>query len=327
MGVAWGTLSTARINGLVLEGARGSELADFVAVASRDRARGEEFAREHGLETVHDSYDALLADDGVEAVYVPLPNSMHVDWSIRGLEAGKHVLCEKPMARSASEVERAFEAAEASGRLLTEAFMWRHNPQTQKLSALLAEGAIGELRLVRSSFSFLLDDPGNVRLSEELEGGALMDVGCYCVSGSRTFAGAEPVEAIGRAVMRDGVDVRFVGVLRFPGAVLATFDCGFDMVPRHELELVGTEGSMWVADPWHCRRPGIERRSPDGETELIEIEPQNSYRLELDDMSAAIRQDGRPLLGREDALGQARAIEALYASAAAGTAIAMKEST
>ena len=323
--MAWGTLSTARINGLVLDGARESELAEFVAVASRDRTRGERFAREHGIERVHDSYEALLADDEVEAVYIPLPNSMHVDWSVRALEAGKHVLSEKPLARDPDAAERAFAAAERAGRLLSEGFMWRHHPQTRRLAELVAEGAVGELRLVRSSFSFLLDDPENVRLSAELEGGSLMDVGCYCVSASRLFGGELPESVYGQARMDDGVDVRFAATLRFPGDVTASFDCGFDMVARHDLELVGTEGSLFAADPWHSRRPGIERRGPDGELERIEVARANSYALELDDMSVAIRDGGSPLLGRDDALGQARTIEALYASAAAGSAVAIEE--
>jgi xylose dehydrogenase (NAD/NADP) len=323
LGVAWGVVSTARINDLVLEGARESELADFVAVASRDRARGERWASERGIATVHDSYEALLADESIEAVYIPLPNSLHVEWSIRALEAGKHVLCEKPLARRAAAAERAFDAASRSGRLLSEAFMWRHNPQTRRLGELVSERAIGELRLVRASFSFSLDDPANVRLIAALEGGALMDVGCYCVSGARLFAGAEPVSVFGQAVERDGVDVRFTGTLRFPGEVMAIFDCGFDMVARHSLELVGSEGALFAADPWHCRIPGIELRRAGGELERVELERVNSYRLELDDMSAAIRDGGRPLLGRDDAIGQARTIEALYASAAAGAPVAL----
>ncbi len=323
MGVAWGVVSTARINDLVLEGARESELANFVAVASRDRARGERWASERDIATVHDSYEALLADESIEAVYIPLPNSMHVEWSIRALEAGKHVLCEKPLARSAAAAERAFDAASGSGRLLSEAFMWRHNPQTRRLRELVSEGAIGELRLLHASFSFSLDDPANVRLSAALEGGALMDVGCYCVSGARLLAGAEPVSVFGQAVERDGVDVRFVGTLRVPGEVMAVFDCGFDMPARHSLELVGSEGTLFAADPWHCRMPGIELQRAGSELERVELERVNSYRLELDDMSAAIRDGGRPLLGRDDAVGQARTIEALYASAATGAPVAL----
>jgi predicted dehydrogenase len=322
VGVAWGVISTARINGLVLEGAAQSDDVDVVAVGSRDLARGEEFAREHGIETVHGSYEALLEDDSVEAVYIPLPNSMHVDWSVRALDAGKHVLCEKPLSRRPEEVERAFDAARAANRLLMEAFMWRHNPQTLRVSELIAECAIGEVRLVRASFSFHLEDPTNVRMLPDLDGGSLMDVGCYCVSGSRLFVGGEPERAFSTAVRGNGVDVRFAGTLAFAGDVLATFDCGFDVTGRHDLEVVGTEGSLYLRDPWHCRKPGIERRA-DGEVEMISIDPANSYRLELEDMSRAIRDGGEPLLGRDDAVGQARAIEALYRSAERGSAVTL----
>ncbi len=322
MGVAWGVISTARINRLVLEGAAQSDAVDVVAVGSRNLARGEKFAREHGIETVHGSYEALLEDDSVEAVYIPLPNSMHVDWSVRALDAGKHVLCEKPLSRRPEEVERAFDAARAADRLLMEAFMWRHNPQTFRVSELIAEGAIGEVRLIRASFSFHLEDPTNVRMLPDLDGGSLMDVGCYCVSGSRLFAGGEPERAFSTAVTRNGVDVRFAGTLAFAGDVLATFDCGFDVTGRHDLEVVGTEGSLYLRDPWHCRKPGIERRA-DGEVETISIAPANSYRLELEDMSRAIRDGGEPLLGRDDAVGQARAIEALYRSAERGSAVTL----
>jgi predicted dehydrogenase len=322
VGVAWGVISTARINRLVLEGAAESDEVDVVAVASRDRERGEELAREHGIETVHGSYEELLADAAVEAVYIPLPNSMHVEWSVRALDAGKHVLCEKPLSRRAMEVEHAFDSAKAAGRLLSEAFMWRHHPQTRRLSELIADGAVGEVRLVRASFSFFLDDPSNVRLIADLDGGSLMDVGCYCVGAARLFAGGEPERAFGAAVMRNGVDVRFAGTLEFPGEVLAQIDCGFDVTARHELEVVGSDGSLRVADPWHCREPVIELRAGGG-VETIAVEKANSYRLELEDVGRAIRDGGEPLLGRDDAVGQARAIEALYRSADRGAPVAV----
>lgn len=322
-----GLLSTARINRLLVAGAAAVDGVEVVLVGSRELARAERHGRELGVPRAVASYEAVLEDPEVDAVYIALPNSEHVTWSVRALQAGKHVLCEKPLARDAAAVERAFAAAESAGRLLSEAFMWRHSPQTRRLAELLAEGSVGELRLVRSSFSFGLDDPANVRMSAELEGGSLMDVGCYCVSGSRLFAGGEPESVFGQARTdgEAGVDLRFAGTLRFPGEVMASFDCGFDMVARHDLELVGSEGSLFAADPWHARRPGIERRGPDGEVERIEVEAANSYALELDDMSAAIRDGGRPLLGRDDALGQARTIEALHASAAAGRATRMEE--
>ena len=188
----WGLLSTANINRKLLEGVRGTDEATVVAVASRDRSRAEAFAREHGIERALGSYEELLADPEVEAIYIPLPNSMHVPWSVQALEAGKHVLCEKPLTRHPADAEAAFAAAERSGRLLMEAFMWRHHPQTRRLRELLDAGVIGRLRLVRASFSFPLDEAENIRLNGELEGGGLMDVGCYCLSGSRFVAGAEP---------------------------------------------------------------------------------------------------------------------------------------
>jgi D-xylose 1-dehydrogenase (NADP+, D-xylono-1,5-lactone-forming) len=322
MSTKWGIISTAHINRLVLAGARESDRVDVVAVASRDRERAEAYARENQIERAHGSYESLLADPDVEAVYISLPNSLHVEWSVRALEAGKHVLCEKPLDRRPAEVERAFDAAERAGRLLTEAFMYRHSPQTARLTELVDGGAIGTLRVVRSSFSFGLGDPGNVRLAADLDGGALMDVGCYCVSGSRLLAG-EPLQVYGEQVTGpSGVDVLFAGMLRFPDDVVAHFDCGFVLPDRDELEVVGSEGSLFLDDPWHAREPVIELRR-EGAVEEIALEPANSYRLELENLSDAIAGRAEPLLGRADAVGQARAIEALYRSADAGTPVAL----
>jgi xylose dehydrogenase (NAD/NADP) len=318
----WGIISTAHINRLVLAGARESDRVEVVAVASRDQARAEAYARENDIERAHGSYEALLGDPEVEAIYISLPNEPHVEWSIWALEAGKHVLCEKPLSRHAEDVERAFDVADRTGRLLSEAFMYRHNPQTRRLRELVEEGAIGPLRLVRSAFTFKLDDEANVRLSAELEGGALMDVGCYCVSGSRLLAG-EPEEVLGHQVVGpSGVDVVFAGTMRFPGDVVAQFDSGFRTPDRDELEVVGEEGSLFLDDPWHCRTPVIEVRR-DGARDEIAFEPVDSYRLELENLSDAIARAAPPLLGREDALGQARAIEALYRSADEGRAVSL----
>jgi xylose dehydrogenase (NAD/NADP) len=312
--VRWGVLSTARINRHVLAGARRSSRIDVVAVASRDDERARRYADEHGIARAHGSYDDLLADPAVEAVYIPLPNSLHVPWSLRALEAGKHVLCEKPLTRRPDEVDEVFDAAARADRLLMEAFMYRHHPQTRRLVALVAEGAVGELRLIRAAFSFPLRELADVRMSRELDGGALMDVGCYCVSGARLLAG-EPEEVDGQALLaRGGVDVRFVGTLRFPGDVLAHFDCGFDLPHRSALEVVGSDGSLVVADPWHARRPGIELHR-DGGVEMLPVEPADSYQLELENLGDAIRGDAEPLLGRSDALGQARTLDALYRAA------------
>ena len=311
----WGIISTAHINRMVIPGAKASPDVDLVAVASRDQGRAEAYAREWGIERAYGSYEALLEDPDIEAVYISLPNTMHCEWSIRSVEAGKHVLCEKPLSRTPEDVAKAFNAADRAGRFLSEAFMYRHNPQTAKLRQLLAEGAVGEPRLVRSAFSYALYDPDNIRLRTDVDGGALMDVGCYCVSASRLVAGAEPTSVFGQAwIGETGTDWVFTGSMRFPGDLLAIFDCGTALQERDELEVIGSEGSLFLDDPFHAFTPVIEHRR-DGRVERIELEPTDSYRLELENLSAAIRGEAEPLLGREDALGQARALEALHRSA------------
>ena len=320
MPVTWGILSTADVNRKFLAGAREAQNAEVVAVASRDLAVARDYAGRHGIERAHGDYNALLADPGVEAIYIPLPNSMHVEWTVRALEAGKHVLCEKPLSRHPAEVERAFEVAAREGRLLMEALMYRHNPQSARLTELLADGAIGRVQMIRAAFSLVADDPANVRLNAALDGGALMDVGCYCVSSARLIAG-EPLRVGAEAVLGgDGVDVAFAATLRFPGEVLAQIDAGLSLAARDELEVVGDEGSLFLDDPWHCVRPVIEVRRADG-VERIELARVDSYRLEVENLSAAIRGEVAPLLGRDDALGQARTIEALYAAADRGETV------
>jgi xylose dehydrogenase (NAD/NADP) len=315
--VRWGVLSTARINRLVLAGARASDRAEVVAVASRDRERAETYASEHGIDRAHGSYEALLEDPGVDAVYVPLPNALHVEWTVRALEAGKHVLCEKPLSRRAREVEDAFDLAEREGLALSEGFMFRHHPQTLGLGRLVADGAIGRLRLIRAAFSFQLaavHGGADTRFDPDLDGGALMDVGCYCVNGIRFLAG-EPERVEAEQVLGPtGVDVCFAAVLRLPDDVVAHFDCGFVLPFRDELEVVGDEASLHVDDPWHVHEPGIELRR-EGEVEAIPVDAADSYALELENVSDAIEGRAELRLGRADAIGQAAAIEALYAAA------------
>jgi D-xylose 1-dehydrogenase (NADP+, D-xylono-1,5-lactone-forming) len=314
--VRWGILSTARISAALLGGAREAENAQVVAVASRDEARAAAYAADNGIVTVHGSYEALLEDPEVEAVYIPLPNSMHVPWSVRALEAGKHVLCEKPLSRRAADVEAAFDVAERAGRLLMEAFMWRYHPQTDELVRLVRDGAVGRLRVVRAAFGFGLD-PGaaNVRWSGELDGGALMDVGCYCVSALRLLAG-EPSRVAAELVEGgEGVDARLAGLLRFDDDVLGTFDCGLDVPRRSGIEVVGEAGTIVSDDPWHGRAPRMRLARDGAGPEEIPVVAADPYRLELEDFSRAVRDGGAPRLGRADAVGQARAIEALYAAA------------
>ena len=297
---------------------RQSDRVAVVAVASRDQARADAYAREHDIGRAHGGYEALLADPDVEAIYISLPNSLHVEWSIRALDAGKHVLCEKPFDRRPAEVERAFDAADRAGRFLMEAFMYRHHPQTRKLVEVVASGAIGELRQVRASFSFMLDDPENVRLRPELDGGALMDVGCYCVSVTRLLAG-EPDLVFGRQrVGPTGVDVRFTGVLQFGEDVFGEFHCGFDLPAGSDVEAIGSEGSVLVRSPFLCSDPHLEVNG-----ERVDVDDIDRYRLQAENFSDVVRGVAEPLLGRDDALGQARAIDALYRSAASGAAVSL----
>jgi D-xylose 1-dehydrogenase (NADP+, D-xylono-1,5-lactone-forming) len=313
--VRWGLLSTARINEAILSGAAQTDTTEIVAVASRDQARADAYAREHRLERAYGSYEALLEDDGVEVVYNSLPNSLHVEWSIRALEAGKHVLCEKPMDRRPDAVERAFDAADANGRLLMEAFMYRHHPQTLKAAELVKGGAIGELHHVISRFSFTLLDEADVRMLPELDGGAVMDLGCYCISMQRVLAG-EPELVFGRQrAGATGVDVGFTGVLQFPDDVFGEFHCGFDLPESNGLEAVGSDGMLVVPDPVRCRDPHVEVNGA-----RIDVEDVDRYYLQVKNFSEAVRGEAEPLLGRDDALAQARTIAALYRSAHSGKA-------
>jgi xylose dehydrogenase (NAD/NADP) len=320
--VKWGIISTADINRKVIPGARRSPKVELLGVASRTQDRADAYASEWEISRAYGSYDELLEDPEIEAVYISLPNTLHCDWSIRAVEAGKHVLCEKPLTRHTEEAEAAFDAADRAGRILSEAFMYRHNPQTAKLKSLVADGAIGELRLIRSAFSYSLYDEDNIRLRPDVEGGALMDVGCYTVSGSRLLGG-EPDRVWGEAWYGpSGTDWVFAGTLRFPRDVIATFDCGTALAGRDELEAIGSEGSIFLDDPWHCNTPVIEVRRDDG-VERIELGYADSYQLELENVSDAIRGEAELLLGRDDALGQARALEALHESATTSSPVSL----
>jgi predicted dehydrogenase len=308
--VRWGLLSTAKINTPTIAAARGLDNAEITAVASRDASKARAYADEHGIATAHGSYEALLADADVEAVYISLPNGQHHAWTLRALEAGKHVLCEKPYSRHAAEAEEAFARAASAGLVLVEAFMWRHNPQTRLLQQALGE--IGAVESIHARFGFRLEDQTNHRL-DGADGGSLMDVGCYCVSGVRLVAGAEPELVFAWAVPGpNGSDLRLAGLLEFPGGLTASFASSFS---AHEegLEVVGSDGIVRVPDPWHCKAGIVVVNGEERRVDVV-----SSYGLQLANVSAAIRGEGVPLLGRADAVGQARTIEALYRSVETG---------
>jgi D-xylose 1-dehydrogenase (NADP+, D-xylono-1,5-lactone-forming) len=315
--VRWGILGPGSIATRFMRHAREAANAEVVAVGSRTRERAAAFAATFGIPGVHASYEALLGDPGVDAVYIGLPNSLHHPWTMRALAAGKHVLCEKPYSRNPAEVAEAFDAADAADRVLMEAFMWRHTPQARRFLELLPE--VGTLQSIRASFSFLIDDLADVRLRGDLDGGSLMDVGCYSVSGARLAAGSEPLHVVGEQTLApSGVDMTFAGLLRFQDDVIATIASGFTSDDA-SLEAVGDAGILAMRSPWQ----GKARALWLGDRE-IPVTPVDPYPLELENMSAAIFGETTPLLGREDALGQARTIAALYESAATGTAVAVE---
>ena len=318
-----GLLSTANINRAILAGAAKTDRVDVVAVGSRDAERAEAYAAEHGLATAHSSYQALLADPDVEAVYISLPNGMHHEWTMQALAAGKHVLCEKPFTRHPGEAEEAFDAADAAGLVLAEAFMYRHHPQTAAVARLVADGAVGRLCAVKATFTFPLHDLSDVRALPELDGGALMDVGCYCVSGIRLLAG-EPEHVRGEQVTgTTGIDMAFHGTLRCADDVVGQFEASFRSPQRQSLEAVGETGVLVVEAPWRLDWGGSVTVRRDGETEVVEVEGADSYTRELENLADAIEGGAPALLGRADAVGQARVIDALYRSAASGTRIAV----
>ena len=261
--------------------------------------------------------EAMLADPSIEAVYISLPNSLHHPWTMKALEAGKHVLCEKPYTRTPDEVDEAWGLAARRGLVLAEAFMWRHSPQTRRMLELLPR--IGPIQLVRATFAFDLREPGNVRLAADLAGGSLMDVGCYCVSASRLIAGEEPDRVHGEQLVGpSGVDIRFSGLLHFPRGLTALIASAFTL-DHQGLEVIGRDGTIFLPDPWHARSGIIRLRTSAGE-ETVEVPFRDPYGAELEDMVAAVRGTDRQLLGRDDAMGQARTIAALYRSAETGAA-------
>jgi D-xylose 1-dehydrogenase (NADP+, D-xylono-1,5-lactone-forming) len=293
----WGVVSTAAINDLVLPGFARSERAELVAVASRDAERARRYAAAHGIQRAHGSYEELLADPEVDCLYISLPNGLHREWTRKALEAGKHVLCEKPLTITAAEAAGLFELAEERGLLLMEAFMYRHHPQTLRAVELVREGAIGEPAIVRSWFHFECEDPStDVRYDADLGGGALRDVGCYCISFSNLLAGASPDVVSGVARMSDsGVDQRFAGSLAYPDGALATFDCSIQAPLEFGLTVLGTAGELHIPTPWYPHEPPMKVLiTRGGEVEEIATEGDDSYFLEIENFTAAASGDGEP---------------------------------
>ncbi len=321
MTIRWGVLSTANIGRAAVNPAiQSSRNGTLLAVASRDAQRARDFAAQWGIPRYLEGYEALLADSEVDAVYIPLPNSLHREWTIRAAEHGKHILCEKPLALNAGECREMQAAATANGVILMEAFMYRFHPRTDQLVAMVRAGALGSARAIRSAFTFRLTRPDNIRLRPELGGGALMDVGCYCVNVSRTVAGAEPVEVQAWATWGPtGVDVELAGVLRFPSGLVAHFDCALTMDRREIVEVAGTDASLTIESAF---LPGkdpvaiIERRA--GAAVRHEVQGADEYRLMVEHFADCVHQRQTPRYGADEATANMAVIDALYRSARAG---------
>ena len=293
----WGILGPGRIAPRLVRAVAGCARAEMAGVASRDDARAAAFAADHGIPRSFGSYGGLLDSPEIDVVYISLPNHLHAPWTIRALEAGKHVLCEKPLALSVAEVDAIAAAADRAGRIAVEAFMYLHHPQILRAVELARSGALGRLELVSGSFSFFLDHPDDPRIDPAAGGGSLWDVGCYPVSLARRIAGEDPDAVAGFARFDErGVDRTFVGTLHFPSGLLAQFDSGFASPARERVEIVGSEATLELDAPFLPEpdgpAPSLTMRR-DGEATAIEVTTVDQYRAEVEDLTAAIL-DGTP---------------------------------
>ena len=328
----WGILGTGNIAGQFAAGVTVARRSTIVAVGSRSIDAAKAFAAAHHIPS-HGSYEAVLADPAVDAVYVSLPNAMHKQWTLAALAAGKHVLCEKPIALDAAEAAEMFDAATRHGRLLVEAFMYRCHPLTLAVQTAVAGGAIGQLRMVRTSFCYRTTKiAGNVRFDRPLGGGCLMDVGCYCVSFAQLLAGGEPTATSAAATFGPGgVDVGIVGTLAFPGDVLASFTCGMNVQADNTAYVCGTDGFIEVPVPWKPPAGAatyvVARGTPpkmDGGTRPTSSAPpprqtvtvpvdESLYGIEADAFAAAVLDGAPPFVTAADTLATMRTLDRLRA--------------
>lgn len=320
----WGLLSTARINRSVIPPLRASKRNQLSAVASRSQDTADAYAREWKIPRALGSYEALLADPEIDVIYNPLPNSMHAEWSIKAVQAGKHVLCEKPIALTLDEMDAMMQASRETGRILAEAFMYRHHPQTLKVKEMVDQGLLGKLQLIKGSFTFDIASEDDIRLKKEMGGGGIWDVGCYPISYARAVVGAEPLQVFGTQITgQGGVDETFVGQMRFPDDVFAQFDCGFRSPSRSFIEIVGTQGTLNIPLPF---KPGEKETvilTRGDKPEKVEVKGQQLYLGEVEDMADAILLNKPPRISLSDSRANTAAILALLESASTGRPVSL----
>jgi predicted dehydrogenase len=317
----WGVLGVAKINDRLKPAFHAASTVKLQAIASRSLERAREAARDFGFEHAYGSYEQLLADPTVDAVYVPLPNSMHADWTRKAAEAGKHILCEKPLCPTAAEAADLVAYCRAADVRLMDGFMWPHHPRTRRVRQMIESGVIGEVRRATGAFTFKMEslNADNIRLRPELGGGSLLDVGCYPVFGIRWAFGAEPIRAFARARTLNGVDIEMTGQLAFADGRPASFDCGFTLPLRGWLEITGTEGvirvpEMWLPRTkatWEVERPGkpVETHAVEGEDQMVHM---------LDDFAHAVWAGRDPTPPPDEAVKTLRVLDALAQSAREG---------
>src|SRR6266498_881452 len=320
----WGLLSTARINNALIPPLRASKRNKLVAVASRSQEKAASYAKEKKISRAHGSYEALLADPEIDVIYNPLPNHLHAEWTIKAVEAGKHVLCEKPLALSVEEVDAIRAAARIHGRVVAEAFMYRHHPQTLKVREIIKSGSLGTLKLIHGSFSFVLTHEGDVRLKPEWGGGSIWDVGCYPISNARSALGENPLEVYGQQITGPtGIDETFIGQMKFTNDVYMQFDSSF-VIPFHAfMEFVGSEGTLNIPVPFKPNENEKIYLTRDGKTETIKIKGQELYIGEVEDMADAILLGKEPRISLDDSRSNVMTITALLESARTGKAVKM----
>ena len=311
----WGLLCTARINRAVIPPIRSSRKSQLVAVASRDAERASAYASTWGIPRFFSSYEALLEDPDIDVVYISLPNSMHAEWSIKAMQMGKHVLCEKPITTRSSDLEEVAEVALKSGRIITEAFMYRHHPQTLRVKEMIDNGEVGSLQLIQGTFGFLNTRSSDPRFDPALGGGSLWDVGCYPISYACYLTGQMPIEVFGHQVTgATGIDVLYTGYLFFPSGTICQFDCSFSSEPRARLDLTGDKGTINIPEPY---KPGKQTKlyvQKSGEKRTIDLKGKELYLGEIEDIENAILEGTQPRLSLMESKQTIQTIEALYKS-------------
>ena len=318
----WGLLSTARINRMLIPAIRGGARSELTAVASRTLDRARAYADEWKIPRALGSYETLLADPDIDVIYNPLPNSLHVDWTVKALDAGKHVLCEKPLALSVAEVARIAAAAARNGRVAAEAFMYRHHPLTHAAEQIVRSGRLGRIRGYKGAFTFALTRAGDVRLDPALGGGSLWDVGCYPLSYSNLLAGAGPVEVFGwQQLSPASVDLEFSAMMRYADGAIAQFDCGFAGPFRAEMEVIGTEATLRIDRPFRTDERSSLLLTVGEVLEKVSCDSAPAFAGEVADIESAVL-DGRPQrVPLAESRRTVQTIRALYDSAVAGAPV------